>query len=723
MKAIAQYTITNLNDFSPSSSPPVNPYQGQVWQDTGVTPPKLRTWDGTKWVVSNDIEIGGRNLLKKSNVLYEDAAYNTAIYDFGNERLVDGETCTIQIKGQLGEGKLCFKLCNSSGWVRLTTVYPEAQKNGIYTKTFEWNVETANNTKLYIYAAPSATVVTSTIEWVKLERGNKATDWTPAPEDIVEVVSSQSTALSVVNGKITTLITESTTTKGDVTQLNNKYNSTIATVDGMNSIIGAHTTKLNTQTGQILEVQSKQTQFTTDLSGITARVTSVETNATAIGKTVTTHTTEISALKNQILLKVEQSDIDTTVSSYTKTEDLSAWISINKDIITSAVSATYATKSSVDGKADQSTVNTLSALITTQADKWTASFSVIGADGYTRTGKTEINSFGLTIYDGALTIKNKMGKDVLKADTMGNLNMVGNFTQYASNGNKAVEIVDNQLTIYNYGNGSRIGGEIGSLFMSEKGMTIIGHDGLFFANKPSNDLSPLAMSIGTDGSVYFGDYIEVTGALYAKSTLHAYGEIHAYSNMRVSGTAYFARQPILYSQEYLIVGDNLSSMMIRGLGASNAYLEIRSDAGCYGVAMWASDIVLKTNIAPSTVNALSKILAIEHASFDWRSDSKHQSLGVIANQLHQIEPSWVFGVEQPNGTQRLQVSEANLIPYITKSIQEVYQDVKSTQTITTDHTSELVRISTHLSDAEIEIIDLKAEVKLLRSMFEQKEVI
>src|SRR5699024_7092919 len=38
--------------------------------------------------------------------------------------------------------------------------------------------------------------------WVKLEKGNKATDWTPAPEDVEAEISSLSAELSVQAGEI-----------------------------------------------------------------------------------------------------------------------------------------------------------------------------------------------------------------------------------------------------------------------------------------------------------------------------------------------------------------------------------------------------------------------------------------------------------------------------------------------------------------------------------------
>lgn len=57
-------------------------------------------------------------------------------------------------------------------------------------------------------------------------------------------IATLSTQLSVEQGKIATLITESTQTKDDLTTLTDKYNSTVATVDGLSITLGAVESKI-----------------------------------------------------------------------------------------------------------------------------------------------------------------------------------------------------------------------------------------------------------------------------------------------------------------------------------------------------------------------------------------------------------------------------------------------------------------------------------------------
>ena len=151
------------------------------WGDIEGSPADLS--EAFKKVVDN-IQIGGRNLLRDSNRKITNNSYLIATYDITTE-LKEGETVTLTLKGQLGVGKLGFSVHNSNGYVHLTNL--EKKEDSVYQSTFNWKVtmngHSASNTKIEIYTTTNVVTVDSTIEWIKLERGNKSTDWTPAPED------------------------------------------------------------------------------------------------------------------------------------------------------------------------------------------------------------------------------------------------------------------------------------------------------------------------------------------------------------------------------------------------------------------------------------------------------------------------------------------------------------------------------------------------------------
>lgn len=138
----------------------------------------------SSWEAINDIEIGARNILLKSKGPFSNANFKIGSWNFGEVSPVENMTYTCTIEGSLGEGKTDFMLMNSSvpgGFGKLKFV-----GNGVYSLTFKWPHEATAKDGVYINILPELTVVNSTIKWIKLEKGNKATDWTPAPEDVTE---------------------------------------------------------------------------------------------------------------------------------------------------------------------------------------------------------------------------------------------------------------------------------------------------------------------------------------------------------------------------------------------------------------------------------------------------------------------------------------------------------------------------------------------------------
>ena len=133
---------------------------------------------------NDNIKVGGRNLLRNSGEKITNSNYNLAVYKL-TEELKDGEQVTLTIKGQLGAGKTAFAAYNSGDFLELSKLLDKG--NDIYQNTFIWKTivggRTANNKTLWIWTYNEVVTVQSTIEWIKLERGNTATDWSPASED------------------------------------------------------------------------------------------------------------------------------------------------------------------------------------------------------------------------------------------------------------------------------------------------------------------------------------------------------------------------------------------------------------------------------------------------------------------------------------------------------------------------------------------------------------
>ena len=134
----------------------------------------------------NNIQIGGRNLLRNSGQKITNNNYDIAVYEL-TEKIEEGEEVTITIKGKLGTGKTAFAVYNSGGHLELGVL--TKKENNLYQGIFKWinkkNQVITDGRTLNIWTYYSNVDVESTIEWIKLERGNKPTDWTPAPEDFL----------------------------------------------------------------------------------------------------------------------------------------------------------------------------------------------------------------------------------------------------------------------------------------------------------------------------------------------------------------------------------------------------------------------------------------------------------------------------------------------------------------------------------------------------------
>lgn len=157
----------------------------------------------------------GENILKNSDVFVSTTSYSMHNYYY-DVPPVEGETYTIQMKATLGEGKTAFGLYNSgssgganSPKVIGTTGSPNYltpnfydEKTGIWTAELLWQVGTSANTFLRIYQMPnSVTGVTSTIEWVKLEAGNKATPYCKNKTDFTDGISADVTHHNFAEGQ------------------------------------------------------------------------------------------------------------------------------------------------------------------------------------------------------------------------------------------------------------------------------------------------------------------------------------------------------------------------------------------------------------------------------------------------------------------------------------------------------------------------------------------
>lgn len=207
------------------------------------------------------------------------------------------------------------------------TIPPNGEGRSYLTATIEEGKEYI----VFYVANGDATITTTTKEkykCAKLEKGDKSTEWTPAPEDIDKITQSLQTQITVAQGKIEGLIKDTTITEGSSSiSLKDAYISLKATVNGLNSTVASHTSSISTVTTELGKVDGKINTAKSDaISTAGADATSKANNAlnsaksytnaqiTTVNTRVSNAESSITQLNNSITNKVWQTDIDKTVS-------------------------------------------------------------------------------------------------------------------------------------------------------------------------------------------------------------------------------------------------------------------------------------------------------------------------------------------------------------------------------------------------------------------------
>lgn len=255
----------------------------------------------------NALEIGGRNLLLNSYEIvtpnYATDGDNFSYYDDKTCDLIAGETYIV--KGICPSGlnwsdrHVGIGSTNAVLWLRGKNGSHQiisSNTTGTTGTTFTVSVSQRYTLRTNVYKAGQYT-----FSKIKIEKGNVATDWTPAPEDIDK-------AITAVDGRVTTLNTSLTTTNNKVATIETSLNSITSRVSStensittINGNISSLQTRMSTAEQKITDsaivstVRSSTSYQNdlnakasiTDVSNLTTRVNSVEQSITATALTTT----------------------------------------------------------------------------------------------------------------------------------------------------------------------------------------------------------------------------------------------------------------------------------------------------------------------------------------------------------------------------------------------------------------------------------------------------
>lgn len=410
---------------------------------------------------------------------------------------------------------------------------------------------------------------------------------------------------------------------------------------------------------------------------------------------------------------------DELLKSYATIKQMQSAIDQKADSITSTVSSTYATKASVTSleswKKEASQKITDSAIISTvssssawqkKADKaflisqinQSAESVSISASKIKLEGVVTANNYFRINADGSMEVEHGYVGDweIKNGNLSANgiiMDASGGFLQFGTDTKKVLR-QDTSGTLYytQYTDDENYSG------------LLFGRNGIKAYTMDSgveelwlNDIEPTEnyilrftkkkVTIGVNAvnadTVNFGkltgESASITGnfTVAKKFTFRDYGEEDQPSNPVVK------RRPVASAGTITKRVAYLSSGTITGANGKNT-LSVFGQWGSSGYSAKTfyadsdSDIRLKENFRECKVNALEAVEQMKVCSFDWKKSGIHQPLGIVADELEEIDPLLTLGggYNEDGSMNIKQIDRLLLAEYAIKAIQELSEMVK-----------------------------------------------
>ena len=410
---------------------------------------------------------------------------------------------------------------------------------------------------------------------------------------------------------------------------------------------------------------------------------------------------------------------DELLKSYATIKQMQSAIDQKADSITSTVSSTYATKASVTSleswKKEASQKITDSAIISTvssssawnkKADKaslisqinQSAESVSISASKIKLEGVVTANNYFRINADGSMEVEHGYVGDweIKNGNLSANgiiMDASGGFLQFGTDTKKVLR-QDTSGTLYY------------TQYTDDKNYSglLFGRNGIKAYTMDSgveelwlNDIEPTEnyilrftkkkVTIGVNAvnadTVNFGkltgESASITGnfTVAKKFTFRDYGEEDQPSNpvvkRRPVASAGTTTKRVAYLSSGTITGANgKNTLSVFGQWGSSSY----SAKTFYADS--DSDIRLKENFRECKVNALEAVEQMKVCSFDWKKSGIHQPLGIVADELEEIDPLLTLGggYNEDGSMNIKQIDRLLLAEYAIKAIQELSEMVK-----------------------------------------------
>lgn len=177
-------------------------------------------------------------------------------------------------------------------------------------------------------------------------------------EGVNSKTESNTTAISVAQGQISTLISNTTIVKdGQTVQLKDAFNSTVADVNSIKTTINEHTSLIDQQSGEILAVTAKANTIESDLNGTKQTVSAVQSDLSGTKSRVSTVESGLDGLKSRVTAtetslskKADGTTVDSLTSRVATAESTINGFQVSLTATNKTVSDNYtALNSKIDG--------------------------------------------------------------------------------------------------------------------------------------------------------------------------------------------------------------------------------------------------------------------------------------------------------------------------------------------------------------------------------------
>lgn len=443
-----------------------------------------------------------------------------------------------------------------------------------------------------------------------------------------EKIVSINTDIGNIKSNISNLEVDTSNLQTALDTVNGSISSINGTISGMQTTIDETVTKQSELISTVDSLSIKTSNQEEKITTITANVTSNSNAISSANKSIDSLNGSVSSINSSIgtinaSIKEIKSDY-TEIKSTVDTLSLKA-VSQEEKItsIDSSIDGIESSMTSVITRLDSAEISLKPTNILMAVN------SQISADGSLQTTKFTLDKSGVHIAGGGLDIKNNAGTKVLYANTSGNL-VINNLT--ANNGTFKGKISGSTISAssFEYKNSNN-----SSIKINDYGLRLYGPSGNGFIGMKTSQ----GFSLGVDSPI-------------------------TYSASESSDDVWNA-----------IFGQGFNMMML--VYESTRYIQIQCLDRTYGISIWPSDEILKTNIRDTSVVGIEMVKKINHKSFDWIENGRHIDCGYIAQDLAMICEDFVLPISQRDGTTLYQINETTLIPVLSKALQELIDKVET----------------------------------------------